>query len=162
MEQLEGKGEGTWWERQAGGSDPTGEPRDRCKERDSADGDRDRTCRCGDTQTGERQTHTDGWTRMERQTEVQMSGVNRHRWDKQLNQRMSWRITWTPGRRFLSHPHSLPPHLLWPLSLSSGLRRGWDTSSLGDSVGRGMGGSEVRATLNRNGAITEAEGMEVR
>lgn len=24
------------------------------------------------------------------------------------------------------------------------------------------GGSEVRATLNRNGAITEAEGMEVR
>lgn len=65
------------------GIDSTGEPRDRCKKRDSADRDGDRTYRHGDTQRLQKETTS-------RRRHTHMDGQRRNRgtyeWDKQLNQ----------------------------------------------------------------------------
>lgn len=75
-----------------GGSDPTGEPRDSAKREtmQKKKGRRPVDVKTGQETAGkvhtEKEKETYSWVDTSGETEVQISGISRHKWDKRLNQ----------------------------------------------------------------------------
>lgn len=101
-----------------------------------------------------------------------MSSRNRYRPAKQLNQRLSWRTAWELGGALSLSPALPPSPLLCPLSLSAGLRRGWDWKTLwveawgalpeqdlGPPRSRGVGGPAVEGTCQGKWNISKVKSI---